>query len=242
MTEVTEGHTVKRFDGELSHLHELGLEMGGLVIDQLQRAIKALNDKGLDAARNIIARDHLVNELELKADEAIVRLIARRQPMGGDLRIVMAISKAVTDLERIGDEAKKIGDLVLRIYDNDAADPNQNLLRDVTTMGKLASSMLRQSLMAFDGLDPAEAMAVIGGHPELDSEFQSGLRRLTTFILEDSRNVGHAINIVLAIKALERIGDHAKNIAQYVVYMVQGKDVRHGGAVSQSQKSIIEDN
>lgn len=227
MSTHLEGHTVQRYDGELSSLHMLVVEMGGLVLGQVEAALQALREKDISEARQVIERDHDVNAREVKADEEIVSVIARRAPVARDLRTIMSMSKAIADLERIGDEAAKIASIILNIYDNDRSDPSAFLMRDIYTMGNLAVGMLREALEVFDNLDADHAEAVATGNTEMDAEFQSSIRRLATFIMEDSRNLGHAINIVLIIKALERVGDHSRNIAEYVVYLIKGKDVRH---------------
>lgn len=227
MNQPMEGHTVHRYDGEISHLHMLLLEMGGLVLDQTKRALDALGRKDLQAARAVMERDHRVNELEVKVDDEIASVIARRSPVARDLRIILSISKAVTDLERIGDEAARIAGLCLGMYDNDRPEPSTHLLRDCHTMGNLALGFLDEGLQVFDCLDAERAEELVQRHRELDAEFQSGMRRLATFVLEDARNVGHAINATLMLKSLERIGDHAANLADYVVYLIKGEDVRH---------------
>jgi len=227
MVERTEGHIVKRYDGELNHLRTRVLEMGGLAADQLRRAAHALDQQDLAEAREIVSRDHRINALEVKTDEEITQLLARRQPMANDLRMIMAVSKSVTDLERIGDEAAKIARMVMHIYGQDTSPPNEKLLLDIPKLQDLASEMLRRALNAFDQLDLAEALAVVESDGRMDGEFQSALRRLTTYVLEDARNVGHTINVTLILRALERVGDHAKNIAEYVVYCLEGRDVRH---------------
>jgi phosphate transport system protein len=201
--------------------------MGGLVMDQTRLSMHALREKDLDAAHLVIKREQNVDALEVKIDDEIVSVIARRCPVAKDLRVTTAISKAVTDLERIGDEAARIAHLAVTMYDSDTNDPSSHLLRDTIVMGKLAMAMLNESLEILDLLDADRAQEMVTKHSELDEEFQSALRRLTTFVLEDARNVGHAINIVLAIKALERIGDHAKNISEYVIYLIRGEDIRH---------------
>jgi phosphate transport system protein len=145
----------------------------------------------------------------------------------------MAFSKAVTDLERIGDEAVRIAHTTVAVYDDEVRRPSRKLMRDVQTMGKLAIGMLQDAVSIYDTYDLAVAEGLLRRHAELDMEFQSSLRRLSTFILEDARNVGHAINTVLLVKALERIGDHARNLAEYVIYLVQGDDVRHQEAREQ---------
>lgn len=227
MSTVLEGHTVHRYDGELSHLHVLMLEMGGLVTDQLDKALEALAKKKNKKAIKVIDRDFEVDELEVKADQEITSLIARRTPVARDLRTIMACSKAVTDFERVGDEASKIAQISLKMFEGPGADPGENLFRDVHAMGKLVKTMLKQAVDALDRLDVELAEEIVAGDSELDAEFRSSLRRLTTFVMEDSRNVGHAINIVLVIKALERIGDHSKNIAEQIIYLMKGEDVRH---------------
>jgi phosphate transport system protein len=211
----------------MSHLHVLMLEMGGLVLDQLDKALEALARKKRKKAIKIIDRDSEVDELEVKTDNEIVSLIARWTPVARDLRTIMACSKAVTDLERVGDEASKIAQITLQLFDGPGAEPGESLCRDVYSMGKLVKKLLEQSPEALDKLDTVLAEEIVSGNSELDAEFRSSLRRLATFIMEDSRNVGHAIQIVLVIKSQERIGAHSNNIAEQVIYLMKGEDVRH---------------
>lgn len=226
MSEILEGHTVRRYDGELNTLHLLVLEMGGLVLDQCRLALEALKTGNLEGARRVLARETEVDGLEIKLDEEVWSVVGRRAPVARDLRVVMAFSKAATDLERIGDEAARIAGTALAIYDDEVRRPSRKLLRDVQTMGKLALGMLKDAIMLYDNFDLSVAEGLLRRHADLDAEFQSSLRRLTTFILEDARNVGNAINVVLLVKALERIGDQARNLAEYVIYLVRGEDVR----------------
>ena len=232
MIQPMEGHTVHRFDGELNNLHMLILEMGGLVLDQVRQSIKAVTEKDIEAARFVIQREPDVDALEVKIDEENIIVIAKRCPVAKDLRITTTVSKAVTDLERIGDEAARIANHVIQMYGNDTSDPSTHLLRDIRTMGKLSLRMLQDALDIFDNFDINRARVLAGGNVELDEEFQSSLRRLATFVLEDARNVGHTINVTLIIKALERVGEHARNMAEYVIYLVKGEDVRHQPAVN----------
>ncbi|MDG4553710.1 MAG: phosphate signaling complex protein PhoU [Candidatus Competibacter sp.] len=227
MTISHDAHTVKQFDTQLANLRNLVLEMGGLVEDQIKNAVKSLDDEDLTLAREVIARDQIINGLQVKIDEDSITLIALRQPVGGDLRLIMSLSKAVTDLERIGDEAEKIARMTIKTYDVVSSPPSAKLLRDVTPMAKLAADMLHGCLDALARLDVEMAVDVARGDDNLDQEFQSALRRLITYMMEDPRTIGHAINVLFIIKALERIGDHAKNIAEYIIYLVKGKDVRH---------------
>ena len=222
-----DAHTVKQFDAQLANLRNLVLEMGGLVEDQIKNAVKSLDDEDLTLAREVIARDQIINGLQVKIDEDTITLIATRQPVGGDLRLIMSLSKAVTDLERIGDEAEKIARMTIKTYDVVSSPPSAKLLRDVTPMAKLAADMLHGCLDALARVDVEMAVNVARGDDNLDQEFQSALRRLITYMMEDPRTIGHAISVLFIIKALERIGDHAKNIAEYIIYLVKGKDVRH---------------
>lgn len=228
----TEGHTVKRFDQDLAHLRNVVLEMGGMVEEQIDRAVQALMDGDLSSAREVIDRDHLVNGLDVKANEECTRLIALRAPVAGDLRLLMSLSKTVTDLERIGDEAEKIARMAIHIYERDTNLPNHGLLRDVWGMARLASDMLKGSLDALARMDTDRAAEAARMDADVDEEFRAALRRLTTYVMEDPRTIGFAIDILFAIKALERIGDHSKNITEYVVYLVKGKDIRHTGPMA----------
>ena len=241
MPDLLEGHTVTRFDGELNHLHLLLLEMGGLAVDQCNQALSALRDEDLELAQYVIQRETDVDALELKLDSDIWWEVGRRAPVARDLRLVMAFSKSATDLERVGDEATRVAHTALSIYNNEALRPSQNLMRDVYVMGRMANALLRDAIGLLDSLDAKAARSLIERHSDLDAEFQSSLRRVSTFILEDARNVGHAISTVLLIRALERIGGHACNLAEYVIYLVRGDDVRHAGgargAGQDSQKS-----
>ena len=222
-----EEHTVKRYDQELEQLRSLVMAMGGLVEEQIRLAVEALYEEDTSLAREVIERDHKVNAMEVEVDELVANLIALRQPMASDLRLIMALSKTVTDLERIGDEAERIARTAVRIYDDSGSAPQTRLLRDVQSMSKLASGMLNGCLDAFARLDVDKAVAITRGDRELDDAFGDALRRLVTYMMEDPRTIGHATNVLFMIKGLERIGDHAKNIAEYVIYLVRGKDVRH---------------
>lgn len=227
MSMKAEGHTVRRFDGELNQLHLKVIEMGGLALAQLQDALRALKHKDLALARNVAPRENQIDLLEVETDANVVELIARRCPLGGDLRMVMAVSKSVTDLERIGDEAIRIANIALQIYGNDSCDPNDQLLRDVHIMGNFVVNTMGKALHALDTLDEVLAREIIENHRRIEDEFEAGLRRLITYVMEDARNIGFVVSMILTIKALERIGAHAQNLAEYVIFQVKGKDIRH---------------
>ena len=224
---MTEGHIFKRYDGELSHLHYLVLEMGGLVVNQVHDALVAFKTRDTVLAQKVVDRDGEVDRLEVGTDDEIVQLLAKRCPVSADLRLVIAVSKSVSDLERIGDEAVRIAGLVMQLFGHEGSDPNSQMLRDVNRMGDMALTSLQHAIEVFDVWDEAKAFRVIANHREMDEEFQSDLRHLLTYVMEDSRNIGYAIGVVLVIKALERIGHHAQNLAEYVIFQVQGEDIRH---------------
>ena len=228
----TDEHTFKRFDQELMHLNSVVLRMGGLVEDQIANAMTALRNADLEVARNVVARDHVVNFLDVQADEQIVNLLALRQPVGRDLRMILSLGKTVTELERIGDEAERIARMTIDIYSSDHPPPDARLFGDAFRMSILATRMLHDVLDALARLDVDKAIEVARGDIELDSEFRAALHRLSTYIMEDASNVGHTINFTFIVKSLERIGDHSKNIAEYVIFLVKGKDVRHVSADS----------
>jgi phosphate transport system protein len=227
MNKMTDGHTVQSFNDEMNQLHQHVMQIGELVRDQLSRAVDSLKEEDADAAREVIERDQLVNELDIEVDDEIVHIIAKRQPMAKDLREILTVGKIVTDLERCGDEARKIAVLCVHFYDHNTTSPSDVILRDIIKLSDFVDSMLDKALRAYDELDLDLALETIRMDTDLDTEFKCCLRRLSTFIMEDSRVVGHVVETVLGLRALERIGGHAKNIGGYVVFLVKGKDVRH---------------
>ena len=227
MNDMTDGHTVQSYNDEMNQLHQHVLQVGELVRDQLKRAVDSLKREDADAARDVIERDQLVNELDIEVDDEIIHLIAKRQPMARDLREIITVGKIVTDLERCGDEARKIAMLCVHFYDQNTTSPSDVIVRDVVKLSEFVDSMLDKALRAYDNLDLDLALETIRMDIDLDTEFKCCLRRLSTFIMEDSRVVGHVVETVLGLRALERIGGHAKNIGGYVVFLVKGKDVRH---------------
>ena len=227
MVDPKEGHIVKRFDEEMQELHDMVLKAGGLVRDQIRRAVRTLQDEDANAARSVIARDAKVNAVDNQVESAIEQILARRQPMASDLREIISIGKIIGDLERVGDEAKKIARLTIHFFETDSSAPNYQLLQGMSGTARLVERMLQESLDAFDQRDVQKACEVIRLDMELDGEFRTSLRHLMTFVLEDARTIGHFIDVVLGVRALERIGGHAKNIGGRVIYVATGLDVRH---------------
>lgn len=219
-------HTSKQFDSELGTVRDRVLQMGGLVESQIQRAIEALINRDEVLMARVIADDHRVNAFEVEIDESCNHIIVCRQPTAGDLRMVMTIIKTITDLERIGDEAKKIARMAQLLSKKERLHvmPRYSEIRHVA---KLAQDMLHKSLDAFARLDLTAVMHVVRQDEQVDDEYRAIMRHLITFMMEDPRTISTAFEILFVAKAIERIGDHAKNMSEYVVYMIKGRDVRH---------------
>ena len=218
-------HLSKQFDADLETLRSGVLQMGGLVESQIRGAIEAFTNGNADLIEQIVAAEARVNECEVQIDDDCSHIIVKRQPAASDLRLIMAISKTVTDLERIGDEAEKIARMSKQIHDRGHTDLHR--FAHIRHAADIALSMLRQALDAFARLDTAQAASIIRQDMAIDAEFRSILRQLITFMMEDPRTISTALEIVWIAKAVERIGDHAKNIAEDVIYIVKGTDVRH---------------
>ena len=229
MTIQGEGHIFKRFDEEMNELHAIVLQMGNLAISQLSDATETLKTEDFDRAKEVIRNDAKINQLDIEADDKITMIIARRQPVAKDLRELIAVSKIVGELERSGDEARKIAGLTIRFYEGTSRAPNEEILRGIFSLSEYVSDMLERSMTSFDQLDLDGAIEVLNLGLKLDNQLQTILRHLSTFIMEDSRNVGNFVDIVLGIRALERYGGHAKNIAGHIVFIEKGIDVRHEG-------------
>jgi phosphate transport system protein len=217
-------HISRRFNRDIEDLRNSVLGMGGLVETQLSRAIAAIvsgdSELGLQVARD----DYQVNNLEVEIDEECSRILATRAPAAGDLRLIVAIIKTITDLERIGDEAEKIGFLASRLA---GMDRPSDSYRELKNLGSHVSQMLRDAMNAFARLDVAEALEVVREDELVDDEYDAITRQCITFMMEDPRSIKRVMNVTWAARSLERIGDHAKNICEYVIYMVEGRDIRH---------------
>lgn len=225
-------HLSSQFDEELSSLRTHVLQMGGLVETQISSAIHAYSSGEIASVKSIVDADHKVNELEKAIDDDCAHVIARRQPTASDLRLILSISKIVTDLERAGDEAKKIAKGVRRIYENGHV-PSQFGI-GVRHLAEAAIVMVRQSLDAFARLDNELAQSVIRADTQVDTEFKSIIRQLITHMMEDPRTITTSIDIITIARAIERIGDHAKNISEQVIFVVEGRDIRHMKAKKES--------
>ena len=218
-------HTSKQFDAELEAVRARVLQMGGLVESQIRLAVESLVSGDVALMNKVIGDDHRVNAMEVEIDESCSRILVRRQPAAGDLRMVMTVIKTITDLERIGDEAEKIARMAKLLSQQERLRlPRYN---EIKRAAEIALDMLRKSLDAFARLDLATAATVVRQDELVDEEFRAIMRYLITFMMEDPRTIPTSLEILFVAKAIERIGDHAKNMSEYVVYMVKGRDVRH---------------
>jgi len=219
-----ENHYMKQFDEELEEIRTRLMEMGGKVEQQLQNAIRAIGEADSQLAEEVIKEEQLVDNMEVDIDEACILIIARRQPAASDLRLVMMVTKAVNDLERIGDEAKKIANHALILADEDGSSKGYT---EVRHLGQSVMSMLSNALDAFARFDVDAAMRTIEEDKQIDQEYKTALRELATYMMEDPRSISRVINILWVVRSLERIGDHAKNLCEQIVFVVKGKDIRH---------------
>ena len=230
-------HTSRQFDSELEAVRARVLQMGGLVESQIQLALEALISGDVELMNRVIGDDHRVNAMEVEIDESCNQIIARRQPAAGDLRMVMTVIKTITDLERIGDEAEKIARMAKLLSQKSTL--NLPRYHEIKHAADLALDMLRKSLDAFARLDLSCAAQVVRQDEKVDEEFRTIMRYLITFMMEDPRTISTALEILFVAKAIERIGDHAKNMSEYVVYMVKGRDVRHV-TVEEIEREVLE--
>jgi len=218
-------HISSQFDAELGSVSSRVLELGGLVESQIRHAVYSLSQFSVEVADQVIATEAQVNSMEVEIDRDLSSIIARRQPTARDLRLLIAISKITANLERAGDESEKIARMVKSIINsgNSRALPSSEL----RIAADLASGLLRKALDAFARLDVTEAVSILKEDDLIDEEFDGFVRKLVTYMMEDPRTISASLDLLFVAKAIERIGDHSKNIAEFIIYVVKGADVRH---------------
>jgi phosphate transport system protein len=217
-------HISRRFNEDLEQIRARVLAMGGLVEALLAKSISALVDGDSTLGQSVSKDDLAVNAMEVAIDEECSRILATRSPTAGDLRLIVAVIKTITDLERIGDEGEKIGNIASRLA---AMERPENKYREIKHMGRLVAEMVRDALDSFARLDANAAVQVARRDRMVDEEYEAIQRQAITFMMEDPRSIRRALDVMWIVRSLERVGDHAKNICEYVIYMVYGKDVRH---------------
>lgn len=216
-------HISGRFNQELENVRNHVLSMGGLVEQQLNSALDAVSNGDAELARKVRENDYKVNAMEVNIDEECTRIIARRQPAASDLRLVVAIAKTIADLERIGDEAERIAKVALDSFTKD----QQDLLVNIENMGRQVSKMLHDVLDAFARMDVQKAFEVHKEDAKVDREYEAITRQIMTYMMEDPRSIPKIMDLVWSVRSLERIGDCCQNISEYIIYFVNGKDIRH---------------
>ena len=226
-------HLSTQFDAELTSVSSQVMEMGGLVESQILGAIKALAHFSLESAEEVAVAEARVNAMEIEIDRDLSSIIARRQPTARDLRLLIAISKTTANLERVGDEAAKIARMVRSIIE--AGAPRSLPTTELRYAGELASGLLKKALDAFARLDVNAALSILKEDDQIDREFDGFVRILVTYMMEDPRTISSSLDLLFLAKAIERIGDHAKNIAEFIIYVVKGEDVRHSSMAAVEQ-------
>src|SRR5258706_1986744 len=224
---MSDKHLSTQFDAELSGISTRVLDMGGLVESQVAQAIYALTNFSSDTAALVLTQEEAVNAMEMEIDRDLSTIIARRQPTARDLRLLIAISKTIANLERVGDEAARIARTVQRLVNSGVSSRMRLPVSDPVFESELGLKQLRKALDAFARLDVEKAVEVLKQDDQIDQEFEGLMRKLITFMMEDPRTISSSIDLVFVAKAIERVGDHAKNLAEQIIYIVKGTDVRH---------------
>lgn len=217
-------HILSRYNDDLERLRTNVLQMGGLVEEQLKLAVEALVEGDSRLGEQVALNDQKVNAMEVAIDEDCNRILATRSPAASDLRLIVAVIKTITDLERIGDEAEKIGYIGSRLA---SVERPAGRYREIKHLGRLVGEMVHEALDAFARMDAEAAVAVAKKDRLVDEEYEAIQRQVITFMMEDPRQIRRALDVLWVARALERVGDHAKNVCEYIVYMVFGKDIRH---------------
>ncbi len=228
-------HTHRQFDAEIEDVRSRFLQMGGLVESQIAGAVDGLANGDIELLDRVIAREAEVNRFETELDEAISRILALRQPAAVDLRLMITLTKMITDMERAGDEAEKIARMAKMIHE--AGRRNMPAL-ELWHMAGYVHTMMRETLDAFARMDAQLAANVVRQDKNVDNEWQGAIRHLITYMIEDPRTISRAIELLFIAKALERIGDHAKNMAELIIYLIRGTDVRHTGVENVEKQAL----
>jgi phosphate transport system protein len=224
---MADKHLSTQFDAELAGISSRVLEMGGLVESQVAQSVYALTQLSGETATQVLQVEERVNTMEVAIDRDLSAIIARRQPTARDLRLLIAISRTIANLERVGDEAARVARMVQRLINTGVSSRLRLPVGDLSFEADLAIAQLRKALDAFARLDTSQALEVLRADDQIDQEFEGLMRKLITYMMEDPRTISASIDLIFVAKAIERVGDHAKNLAEAIIYVVKGTDVRH---------------
>jgi phosphate transport system protein len=224
---LTTRHTIQLFESELNHLHCLMLEMTALVINQLEQSMRALDDGDMQLAANVMSKDKEVKQYEIKIDAEVLMMLARHCPVANDLRTVISSSKIAVELEKIGAEIADFARLVRKLFDPKTSDPNPKLLSDIVKIGNLVKIMLDKLMSIVENKEAIEAYTLLQYDRDCENELQEGIKHQLSFVVQDARLIGRALDIMHIMKSLESCGEHCRNIAEYLIFMIEGIDVRH---------------
>jgi phosphate transport system protein len=220
-------HTLQHFDGELQHLHNLKIQMATLVVFQFEQTLQALHEGDLELARTIVSRDQEVNQLEILNDAEVIEILARQCPVANDLRRVMSTSKIASELEKIGEEIVCFAKVILKLFDPKTSDPNPDLLTDIVKISSFVNLMLRNMLFLLENEDVHLAYSLLKYDNDCQLELQEGIKHQLGIVVQDARMISRALDIMEIMKALEGCGEFCRNIAEYMIFMIEGKNVRH---------------
>lgn len=230
--DVITPHTLQAFDDELNRLHSRVVDMASLVMYQLEQTMHALEEADMALALRVVERDKKVNHYETQIDNEVIEVLARHCPVASDLRSLISISKITYELEKVGDEIASFAKFVSVLYDPQTSDPNPCLLSDIVKIGNLVRSMLNKVLLAFEKADSTQAYLLLQYDRECESELQEAIKHQLAAVLRDVRFMGRAMDIMHIMKSLERCGEHSRNVAEYIIFMLEGVDVRHHQAMT----------
>lgn len=229
-------HISQKFGEDMESLRNNVMKMGGFVEQQIRNATDAFRKLDCTEAEAVVQNDHYINALEVSIDEECARILVRRQLASTDLRMVVAVIKTITDLERIGDEAQRIANMAINIAEQEGVFHNRYL--GIIHLSEHVIKMVHNALDSFARLDPNAAFKVVRDDEKADMEYQSIMRQMLTYMMEDPRTITESLDIMQAARALERIGDHAMNIGEYVIYLVKGKDIRHL-SIKEAERDVV---
>lgn len=221
------GHTITRYNEELATLCNLVIDMGETVVRQIKDAGICIKTGDVEIAKNILQTELHIDKMDVSIEEKIIQVLALRQPVAKDLRVILSVNKIISFLERIGDQARVIAELSLKLYDNEHVSPDEKLIGGIPRMTRFVYTMVHLAIQSFKNQDIELAIEVIEMDAELEEQFDSAIRSISTYVMQDPRKIGNAVDVLMGLRSLDRIGGHAKSISRQLIFMVKGINIRH---------------